>query len=131
MRQFGIHRFAFPDDFAATIRILRSDEGGRSTPAFNGIRWDFAYEAGQPSDVVFMIWPDFIDDQGNSLPVDEPLPFDVELPARMTVINDEFRSQVHREKIVVGTRFNCCEGPRHVAEGRVTKITGLHLARSE
>jgi hypothetical protein len=31
------------DDFEAIIRIFRPDEGGRQTPAFNGIRWDFAY----------------------------------------------------------------------------------------
>jgi translation elongation factor EF-Tu-like GTPase len=114
-----------PNDFEASIRILRFDEGGRKSPPFNGIRWDFNYANEQPSTGLFMIKPDFIDEAGNSLAIDSPLPIDIFLNARMTVLVDEMRAQVHRSRITVGTKFHCCEGPQRVAEGRVTRITGL------
>jgi translation elongation factor EF-Tu-like GTPase len=114
-----------PDDFEAVIRIFRADEGGRKTPARNGIRWDLNYAEESPSKDLYMIWPDFMDENGNSLPKGANLETDVELHARMTIVNDEMRHKVHRARVKVGTRFYCCEGPRRVAEGQVTKITGL------
>lgn len=117
-----------PDDFEATIRIFLPEEGGRPTPAFNGIRWDLCYTEDRMEDGLWMIWPDFIDRYGNSLPRDEPLPVGVELHARMTVLVDEMRA-THGKRIRVGSTFYCHEGPRRVAFGRVTKITGLYDER--
>jgi translation elongation factor EF-Tu-like GTPase len=120
-----------PDDFEAVICILRSDEGGRKTPARNGIRWDFNYAEEAPSENLYMIWPDFVDENGISLRKDMNLPLGVGLRARMTIVVDEMRHRVHRARIKVGTRFYCCEGPRRVAEGQVTKITGLFDDRAK
>jgi hypothetical protein len=122
----GLHP---PDDFEATIRLYGPKEGGRRSPVFNGIRWDFAYAEGQPRDTLYMIWPDFFDTDGRSLPRDEPLPRGVELSARMTVIMDEMRESVHRRRIVPGVRFYCHEGRLRTAEGVVTRITGLFSKR--
>lgn len=58
----------FADDFEASIRILRTDEGGRTTAPFNGIRWDFNYADELPQVGLYMIFPDFVDEKGNSLP---------------------------------------------------------------
>ena len=55
-------------DFEAKIRIYSRREGGRWTPTFNGIRWDFAYAEGQPVGQLYMIWPDFVGMEG-PLPV--------------------------------------------------------------
>jgi len=118
------------DDFEATIRIFRTDEGGRKSPPFNGIRWDLCYAGDSPQESLWVIWPDFFDDLGESLPTDRALPVDVELPARMTIMNNELRVQVHQKRVEVGTKFFCQEGPKAVAEGRVTKITGLFNERS-
>ena len=123
--------YATADDFGATIRILSIKEGGRATPAFNGIRWDFKYAEDDPSEGVWMIWPDFIDDGQNSLSTDSPLPVGVDLRARMTVIADALRVQVHRQKLKIGTRFYCHEGQKPVAAGQVTKITGLFDERQK
>jgi translation elongation factor EF-Tu-like GTPase len=114
------------DDFEAEIRILRFDEGGRRTAPFNGIRWDFNYAFELPTANLYMIWPDFFDALGVSRSYDRPLPIDVALPARMTIVVEAMRTAVHQKQIEVGTHFYCCEGPQRVAEGRVTKITGLH-----
>ena len=119
-----------PDDFEATIRILTELEGGRKNPAFNGIRWDFSYAADDARDQLYMIWPDFFSESGDSLPKDQPLPLSTELPARMTVVVDEMRTQVHRNRIKPGVEFYCHEGPNRVAVGRVTRITGLHHDRA-
>src|SRR6266567_3460872 len=92
-------------DFEAIIQILTPAEGGRRSPVFNGIRWDFQYVE-HPG--CFMIWPDFMDDAGRSLGSDKPLPSPC--PARMIIVVDEMREQVHRALIQPGVRFNCVEG---------------------
>jgi hypothetical protein len=117
------------DDFEAAIRIYSTAEGGRLSPAFNGIRWDFAYAESQPSESLFMIWPDFLDLQGKSRTDDAPLPVGETLPARMLVVVDEMREQLHRRRIAPGVRFYCHEGKNRVAEGVVTRVTGLFEPR--
>lgn len=122
----GLYPFS---DFEAVIRIFREDEGGRKSAPFNGIRWDLNYADELPVVALYMIWPDFMDEVRQSLPTDKALPIDDRLPARMYVVIDEMRAQVHRSRIRIGTRFFCCEGSRRVAEGEVIRITGLHLER--
>ena len=118
------------DDFEATIRILTEAEGGRKTSPFNGIRWDFSYAADGSTDQLYMIWPDFFTPSGDRLPKDQPLSLSTPLSARMTVVADEMREQVHRARIKPGVEFYCHEGPKRVAIGRVTRITGLHSDRA-
>jgi hypothetical protein len=117
------------DDFEAVIRIYTAAESGRQAPVFNGIRWDFAYAERQPPGTLYMIWPDFLDDSGHSRPGDAPIPVGVELPARMMILADEMREEVHRARIAPGVRFFCHEGGRRVAEGIVTRVTGLFEPR--
>jgi hypothetical protein len=122
--------YPIADDFEAIIRILTEAEGGRKTPPFNGIRWDFSYVADDSTDQLYMIWPDFFSPSGDSLPKDRPLPLSTELSARMTIVVDEMREQVHRARIKPGVEFYCHEGRKRVAVGRVTRITGLHDDRA-
>lgn len=123
-------RFDNRDDFEATIRILRKNEGGRQTPPRNGIRWDICYSGDDPKETLWMVWPDFLDQAGESRPETEELPVDVPLRAKMLVLRDELRAEIHREKAKVGVRFYCHEGPRRVAEGVITKITHLFDERA-
>ena len=126
-----MHRlYLIADDFEATIRILTESEGGRKTPPFNGIRWDFSYASDNSCDQLYMIWPDFFGPDGDSLPTASPLPLGVDLSARMTILVDEMREQTHRARIKPGVEFYCHEGSKRVAIGRVTRITGLHDARA-
>jgi hypothetical protein len=121
--------YAVSDDFEAVIRVFSETEGGRKTPPFNGIRWDFSYVSDEGSNQLYMIWPDFFSSSGDSLPTDSPLPIGIELSARMTVVAEEMREHVHRGRIVPGLEFYCHEGSKRVAIGRVTRITGLHDIR--
>lgn len=119
----------YKDDFEAVIRIYTFEEGGRKSPPFNGIRWDFAYADDVPLKELYMIHPDFYDQNGDSLPLDQLLPLNVELPARMFVCIDRMRERLHRSRIHKGIRFYCHEGAKRVAEGQVTRITGLFTDR--
>jgi hypothetical protein len=126
-----LHRlYGTPDDFEAKIRIFSREEGGRSKPPYNGIRWDFCYFEDLAADNLWMIWPDFFVERGDSLAINEPLPIGNELSARMTILVDEMRAEVHRKRLHVGAQFYCHEGPRRVAIGYVTRITGLFDERS-
>lgn len=118
------------DDFEAVIRIYTFEEGGRRTAPFNGIRWDFAYASDEPLKELYMIWPDFYDEHGDALPTDSPAPLGIEVPARMIVCVDAMRAKLHRSLIREGVRFYCHEGAKRVAEGRVTRITGLFTERT-
>ena len=120
MRRLYEHK----DDFEAEIVILTRAEGGRDTPPLNGIRWDLMYEdddEGAPC--LYIIWPEFIDANGDALPRDVPL--SGTLRARMHIINDEFAKSLHKNRIRVGTRFFMMEGAHKVARGTVSRITGL------
>jgi hypothetical protein len=126
----SMHRlYVVPDDFEAVIRIFSEAEGGRTTPPFNGIRWDFAYASDGVVNQIYMIWPDFFALSGDSLPTDAPLPIGVDLSARMTIVVDEMRDQLHRARIEPGVEFYCHEGSKRVAIGWVTRVTGLHEVR--
>ena len=43
-------RYDGPDDFEAEITIFTEEEGGRTTPPRNGIRWDFMYPEDRAED---------------------------------------------------------------------------------
>ena len=124
-----IDRLYAHDDFEATIRIFSPEEGGRRTPALNGIRWDFAYADEQPGETLYMIWPDFFGAEGHSFRADQPLPVGVALSARMMIVADQMRADLHGGRIAPGVRFFCHEGGTRVAEGVVTRITGLLVPR--
>jgi translation elongation factor EF-Tu-like GTPase len=117
------------DDFEAEIVIRRESEGGRNSPTYNGIRWDFCYAGDNPQDGIYMIWPDFCDAEGVSFPSGRSLDIGVPLRARMVIANDELRRSIHRDRIAPGVRFHCQEGGRSVADGVVLGITGLDQPR--
>lgn len=118
-----------PHDFEAVIRIYCKEEGGRIEPPPNGILWNFAYKGDDINTVgCYMIYPNFIDDHGNSLPTDKPLPVDKKLNARMYILSEEMKNKVHSKRISVGQIFYCHEGTKPVAEGIVTKVTGLKIS---
>lgn len=124
-------RFQGRDDFEAMIRILPEEEGGRHTRPRNGIRWDICYAGDDPKDGIWMVWPDFLDESGESRSEEEELPVGIPLPAKMFVLVDEMRAEVHRNKATVGVRFYCHEGSKPVAEGTITKITHLFDERKK
>lgn len=113
--------YLVPPDFEAVIRLFSTEEGGRRTPAFNGVRWDFDYVDGSRELGSYMIWPEFVEETGESWPKDVPLPVGVEIPALMYILDEKLRESLHRERLQPGVRFWVIEGSRRVGEGRVVK----------
>jgi hypothetical protein len=112
------------DDFEALVYILSESEGGRVAPVFNGIRWDLCYARDDSENGLYMIWPDFFGESKKSWPSNEPLPVGEAISGRFLIVNDKMR-HVHQKLLAVGTEFFCHEGPKRVARGTVSKITGL------
>ena len=94
---------------------------------FNGIRCDFCYAEDDPQNGIWMIYPDFHDANGESIPENQQLPVDISILARMFVLSDQLRKEVHRPKVKVGGRFYCHEGQRRIAEGIITSITNTNI----
>jgi len=113
-----------PHDFEVEYRILTEKEGGRKLPPHQGIRWDFFYPNDQQDKYgVFIIWPEFIDSNGDIILTTET-PIAITGKALMWIINPERRS-FHISRIKEGLIGYSMEGKRKVAECIVTKIVGL------
>jgi len=113
-----------PPDFIVEYLILTEEEGGRKTPPFQGVRWDFWYEHEENKDGwLFVIWPEFLEESGRVITqMDKPVPTSGK--AQMWIINDDMR-KYHQGKIHVGMKANAHEGPRVVAKYVVTELAGL------
>ncbi|MFT6458774.1 hypothetical protein [Pseudophaeobacter arcticus] len=109
-------------DFEAEITILTSAQGGRNTPTYNFIRWDLGYPDRSEFEPVYMIWPNFLDEAGDPIPKGSQI--EGTLRARMHIVVREM-VEFHKQRLLVGSRFNCHEGRHVVAQGKVTKLLAL------
>ena len=126
VRRLRTHMADRPPDFEAEVRFLTPEEGGRTGrygPPRQGYRPDIHYDD-DPTDGIWTVWPRFLDESGQELPKDTPIPQTSR--AHFYIINDELRRTVHRERLREGVRFHICEGAHRVAACRVTKIVSLH-----
>jgi hypothetical protein len=110
--------------FRAQITIYPCGPDTRSSPAFNGIRWAFAYaddveKLGARKAPQSDVWPEFFDEAGNSL--GSAVPLIGEYSAVMHIVFDHM-VPVHLQRLTKGTKFFCMEGSRKVAEGVVTTL---------
>ncbi|MFC6224476.1 hypothetical protein ACFP2F_14590 [Hymenobacter artigasi] len=112
-------------DFRINYMLFSPEEGGRKTPHYQGIRWDFSYEnetIGKPNQV-FLIWPEFISDSSEILPENEAMP--KHGLADMFIVNPAFRA-FHAQHIKVGMRGYFREGSSKIALCEVVEIFALH-----
>ena len=122
MGVFGDHQHSFEAD----ITILPLGPKTRKTNPFNGIRWDFCLiedldERGWAHEI-YMVWPEFVDESGVSIRAGVPL--HGRLRALMHIVDPEMVEK-HRQRLKVGSRFVCTEGPRPVAEGVITSLSPM------
>ena len=112
-------------DFEVRYRFLTSEEGGRRTgPPFQHYRCDWSYEGDDPSKGIYMIYPEFVAEDGSLIPEGVPVP--VSGIATMWILSHDMRVQVHRERVCEGIRGYFMEGARRVAEAVVSRVVGLH-----
>jgi translation elongation factor EF-Tu-like GTPase len=112
-----------PPDFEAEVRFLTVEEGGRKTAASQGYRPDIHVDDDH-SDLLWMIWPRFLDENGAELPDGTEVP--QVCRAHFYIVNPELRRTVHRQWLRDGARFHLSEGQRRTAACRVTKILSLN-----
>jgi len=107
-------------DFRVTYRLFTAEEGGRKSPAYQGIRWDMCY-AEDESSKTRMVYPEFIDPDGFPVPNG---PFAPVGRADMFVLNPDMLS-FHRQLIHPGTRGYFMEGSTRVGVWEVAEVLGL------
>jgi len=111
--------------FLANIDIYACgpEKTKRNKPAFNGIRWAFAYaddvHSNPDSFYVSDVWPEFLDSHGAS--IETGVPLIGSYAAKMHIVFPEMIEK-HFQKLSVGTQFYCMEGYMKAAQGRVTKL---------
>jgi len=108
-------------DFEAEITVLPPDPTTRLPPAYNGIRWGFAFAEDVSARVstVADIWPVFLDRQGGPLASDIPLQGTLKAFMHMVTMNWD---HAYASRIRVGAGFMMMEGARVVATGVVTAV---------
>lgn len=91
--------FGHLPDFEVAYRVFSPEEGGRKTPAFQGIRWDFMYEEYPQENS--MVYPEVVDVNTREVFVSEtPIPeYGI---ATMWILNPKLRS-MHQKRIKLGT----------------------------
>lgn len=111
--------------FRAFIEVYPCGPDTRKKPAFNGIRWAFAYaedvnELGAGNALRSDVWPEFLDETGKSLANEVPL-----IGGYSAIMHIVFENMVdvHFQRLHEGTKFFCMEGARKVASGRVTDLS--------
>lgn len=88
-----------------------------------GYRSDLRYKGDEEQN--WVIWPIFLTNAGVPYEDSAEVPLDRPIEAAMVIIFDDSKVSVHRNRIKIGTEFYMCEGSLIVAEGVVTRITGL------
>lgn len=108
-------------DFEVTYQLFSAEEGGRKTPAYQGIRWDFMYD--EYRNGLYMVYPEILD-LTTGKPFESGLPIPECGKATMWILSPEFRP-LHRQRIKAGIRGYFMEGFQKVGVCEVTKIIGL------
>jgi hypothetical protein len=103
-------------DFEADVRFLRE-------PVRQGYRCDIHWDD-DASDLLWMIWPMFLDDYGQELPEGAVVP--QVSRAHFYIINAELKDAVHRQWLREGAGFHLCEGAHKVAACRITAVFTRH-----
>ncbi len=108
-------------DFEVSYEILPSI----NAPFTHGARCDFLYEDDDPhKDGVHMIWPEFLDDEGNVI-LDKTIQPKKKGRATMWIGIHESRIKFHRPRLKVGAKGYWVVGSKKLAKVTVTKILGL------
>lgn len=111
-------------DFRVTYRLYTAEEGGRKTPAYQGIRWDFRYDDPAISTGTWMIRPVFLGLDGLPLSL-VPLPHVGQ--ADMYTLSGGLQA-FHRQHIRPGVRGYFVEGSRRMGVCEVVEVIRLKQA---
>ena len=91
---------------------------------FQHMRSDFRYPETFNDEGIWMIWPEFIDNDGNVILNFETLP-ESGRATMWILVREEKYLKMHRERLKVGLVGELVVGSRVLARAKVTKILGL------
>lgn len=112
-------------DFIVQYRFFSSEEGGRKSNPIQGYRSDFMYSGDENIKQLWMIWPEFLDEEENII-LDKSIPVPTFGKAKMWILNETLH-ELHKERIKIGLKGFFVEGPHKVAECEVIQIVNLSL----
>jgi hypothetical protein len=113
-----------PPDFEADVRFLTPEEGGRTGrwgPVRQAYRCDVHWDD-DPSDVIWMIWPMFLDENGQELPTGAVVP--QVSRSHFYIFSEATRPMIYQQWLREDARFHLTEGRHRVAACTVTKVLG-------
>lgn len=106
--------------FRVKYRFYKEQEGGRKFTPYQGYRSDFWYENPNPRNHLFMIYPEFEDENGNVI-LDNTSPVPSEGTTIMWILLED-RVPYHKEHLKLNTICYFMEGPNRVAECEVIEL---------
>lgn len=112
-------------DFIVEYRFLSLDEGGRKSTPTQGYRSDFMYSGDENLKQLWMIWPEFLDNENNII-LDKSILVPTSGKAKMWILNETLY-ELHKDRIKVGLKGFFMEGRHKVAECEVIQIVNLSL----
>jgi hypothetical protein len=115
-----------PCDFIVKYKFITEEKGGRTTLPAQGYRPDFLYAEDNAQDGLWIIWPEFLDLNGNVI-TDKSIRVDLNGKAIMWIMNEHF-TEKHKARIKIGQKGFFMEGSRKVAECEVIEVVGLKSA---
>jgi len=110
-------------DFIVQYLFFSEEEGGRKTNPRQGYRSDFMYFEDEKSIKLFMIWPEFLDNENNVI-LDKSAHISTFGKAKMWIVS-EGNQELHKSRIKIGQKGYFMEGPRKVAQCEVVEILRL------
>jgi len=122
MSEFYPYEISFnrKPNFRVRYRLYSYEEGGRYSPALQHYRCDFHYKNdGKFKHSLYMIWPEFEDENGRILDGTEFVP--TTGTATMWIVTKDF-IPYHKEYLKVGAIGHFQEGGRKVGECEVIEL---------
>ncbi len=110
-------------DFIVKYKFIPVEKGGRTTLPAQGYRPDFLYAEDNEKDGLWIIWPEFLDLNGNVI-TDKSIRVDPDGKAIMWIMNEQF-TEKHRVRIKIGQKGFFMEGSKKVAECEVIEVVSL------
>jgi hypothetical protein len=113
-----------PCDFIVKYRFYTEKEGGRKTGTpEQGYRSDFMYAEDDGQKRIWMIHPEFLDENGKVI-IDKTIHVPETGQAQMWIINERFYD-LHKQRITIGQKGFFMEGGTKMAECEVIAIVNL------
>ena len=118
-------RTARRPDFRVRYEWISDQAAGLHQKVLQHIRCDFSYEGDDVmQDGVYMVWPEFEDEDGNPFPEGAVVP--AIGTASMWIVSPDMRVKAHREKAQLGTRGYFVVGSKRIARAEIVEIIGIH-----